>query len=425
MATERPNNVPHTVELSEHDRVETDILLTDTDRRFIETHIEGPDGPTPLKISYNSDGGTIFKSQKFVGIVSLPDGPTIRIQPKAAGDNLLYLLRYSQGIDPQTVDQDVQLRGGDSFIDALAALFCQEVQTILHRGLHSEYERVETREPQLRGQLDVHTQIRRQHPFPTKFECVYDELTQDTVANQAILYATSVLQRMTTDESLKRDLRWYNQRLQKAVTFRPVRSVEVEALRLNRLNEYYTDILRLVRPILQNSYLDSLHDGGVSSFSFFMNMSHIFEAVIGRAIERIAQNADNPHWAAYEQKKTTSLLHGGTPPVTVKPDFVLEASGQPLVVGDSKWKTPSSNSKSIRNSDLYQMVSYCIAHDTPGLLVYPEQGGHIETSYTIESGHSLDVYELPTGQQTDSYEAYTNQLERSLETKINSLVEAM
>ncbi len=425
MATEQLNTESNTVELSEHDRVETDILLTDTDRRFIATHIEGTNGPTPLKISYDSDGGTIFKSQKFVGIVSLPDGPTVRIQPKAAGDNLFYLLRYSQGIDPQTVDQDVQLRGGDSFIDALAALFCQEVQTILHRGLHSEYERVETREPQLRGQLDVHTQIQRQHPFPTKFECVYDELTKDTVANQAILYATSVLQRMTADESLKRDLRWYNQRLQKEVTFRPVRSVELEGLSLNRLNEYYTDILRIVRPILQNSYVDSLHDGDVSSFSLFMNMSHIFEAVIGRALERIAQNADDPQWAAYEQKKTTSLLHGGNPPVTLKPDFVLEDSQRPLVVGDSKWKTPTSKSKPIRNSDLYQMVSYCIAHNTPGLLIYPEQGGHVETSYTIESGHSLDVYELPTGQQTDSYEAYTNQLERSLETKINSLVEAM
>lgn len=422
---ETPNDATDdTITLTEHDSVETDIELSAADRRFVETHVENSDGPTPLSVSYDSDGGAIFESGKFVGIVSLPDGPTIRIQPKAAGENLFYLLRYSQGVDARTLDREAQIRGGDSFVDALAALFCEEVQAVLRRGLHSEYERVEARESHLRGRLDVHRQIQRQRPLGTEFECTYDELTQDTVANQAILYATSVLQRMVSDESLKRDLRWYNQRLRTEVTYRPVRPVELDGVEVTRLNDYYADVLRLVEPILRNCYADSLHDGDVSSFSLFMNVSHVFEDVIGRAMNRIARRADDPHWAAYEQKKTENLLHGGDPPVVLKPDFVLENEDRTLVVGDSKWKTSSSESKKgIRNSDLYQMVSYCVAHDAPGLLVYPEQDGNVETSYTVESGHPLDVYELPTGRRAESYEAYADRLERSLKRKIDALIE--
>ncbi|PYZ03045.1 hypothetical protein C8039_12620 [Halogeometricum sp. wsp3] len=124
-------------------------------------------------MSVRSGRESNISARQFVGVVALPDGPTIQISPKAAGNNLLYLLRYAQNVSPTTIEQQTGLGQGDSFVDALAALFNQELQEILRRGLHSEYQTVSSEEKQLRGRLDVQRQLQRQGPVPTKFECTY------------------------------------------------------------------------------------------------------------------------------------------------------------------------------------------------------------------------------------------------------------
>ncbi|AAV47207.1 unknown [Haloarcula marismortui ATCC 43049] len=161
----------HVIELTEWETSEERVELSPSDEDTLRTEVNAD--KKRLEYQFDREGRATFRARQFVGVVALPDGPTIQISPKAAGNNLLYLLRYAQNVSPTTIEQQTGLGQGDSFVDALAALFNQELQEILRRGLHSEYQTVSSEEKQLRGRLDVQRQLQRQGPVPTKFECTY------------------------------------------------------------------------------------------------------------------------------------------------------------------------------------------------------------------------------------------------------------
>lgn len=399
--------------LSEWSQQETSITLSDADIEFLEREVN--DEKTRLEVSYDREGQATFSARQFVGVVSLPSGPTIRIQPKAADGNLLYLIKYAQGVSTTTLDEEANVSSGESFIDAFAALFADKLATIRKRGYHSEYQTTKSSEKYVRGRLDVQRQLQRQGVIPTAFECTYDQLTTDTVANQAILYAGTVLSRLTSDTDIKQALQWRTTDLRKQVTLRRVRPRELDKVEITRLNDHYADILRLVRPILRNTYIDDLSNAGTRSFSLMVNMNRVFEAVIERVVKTLAE--EHPELQTRTQARTANLVQG-QPEIEMYPDVILETADGTCMVGDAKWKTGS-----VSNSDIYQLVSYVYAHDAPGILMYPEQDGEIATEYTVDDTYPISVYELPTDTEFDTYMEYTTHLKASFRAQFTSLVD--
>ena len=80
----------------------------------------------------------ILTATQYVGVVSLRDGPTIQIRPKAAGTNLLYLLRYAHNTTATTFESQTPFRQGQTFLDALGALYEAELRRVLSRGLQTD-----------------------------------------------------------------------------------------------------------------------------------------------------------------------------------------------------------------------------------------------------------------------------------------------
>jgi hypothetical protein len=73
------------------------------------------------------------------------------------------------------------------------------------------------------------------------------------------------------------------------------------------------------------------------------------------------------------------------------PDVVIKRDDEVKLVADAKWKTGT-----ISQSDIYQMTSYMLAHDVPGILLFPQQGGELETSYRVDNRQDLLVREVAT-----------------------------
>jgi len=120
-------------------------------------------------------------------------------------------------------------------------------------------------------------------------------------------------------------------------------------------------------------------------------MNTIFE----KAIERAAQDMfrQSGEWEATPQSYIKPIATGGNPPVNMYPDVVIKRRDEVQLVADAKWKTGT-----ISQSDIYQMTSYMLAHNVPGLLLYPQQGGDIETSYRVDNRQDLQVREVATRQ---------------------------
>lgn len=368
-----------------------------------------------LGVTFERDGSVTLNATQHVGIVSLPNGPTIEIRPKVPKLNLLLMLRYAQDIDTSTIDQQTAITAGQTFVEALAALYQTELKNVLSQGLHRDYRRTSGAEKHLRGRLDLQQQIQRQGYAPTRFECTYDELTYDTTVNRAILYATTVLSRLVRDRDLSRRLNHHRQLMRRRVTLTPVRLADLERIELTRLSAHYTDLLRLTKLVLRSIFVRDLRAGDRASFALLVDMNQVFEAVAGRAVTEALHAWKG--WSVETQVSSYDLL-SGKPDVQIRPDILVrDEQGEPVLVGDVKWKTERPS-----NSDFYQLVAYQVAHDVPGVLLYPEQDGAIEAQYTVRNGHPLHLVELPIACHEIDFEIFRTRLEHYLRERLQPLL---
>ena len=393
------------------------LSLTDTDISFIEQQINADS--TKLGIEYTGDGLVVLSSSRYVGIVALPDGPTIEVVPKSAGDNFVSLLQYANGVDAQTIQHRTEVQRGTAFLDALAALFVDELETIVQHGLAQAYQRQQETEEFLRGQLDLQRQLQRQGTTATEFEVTYDELTADIPANQAVLYAAVLLKQITADRRLRQRLDQQTTRLRRKVSVRRVRPHEFADIEVTRLNDYYRDALRLAELIIRNVYIEELREGSRGSYGLLINMDKIFEATVERAFrDAIDHTAEWDGWQVVGQANVTGLVTGGSPRVQMQPDFVVRnVDGEVVFTGDAKWKTGT-----VRQDDIYQLTAYQLADDVPGALVYPGQGGAVETEYTVRDRYPMAVHELPTSTEVADFPTFCATLTRSAKSLLQEMI---
>ncbi|MDL5363791.1 McrC family protein [Halalkalicoccus sp. NIPERK01] len=372
---------------------------------------------TRLEVQYQSDGTAVLRATQHVGVVSLPDGPMIEIRPKAPGTDLLAMLRYAHGVEATTIDEATSLTAGQTFIEALASIYKAELNTVLRQGLQTDYQRVDRTVSYLRGRVNVQRQLQRHGPMPTTFDCTYDERTADTIVNRAVLYATTLLMRFVRDRSLSQALERHQHRLRRQVTLESVRPVDLEGIELTRLSAYYTDLLRLTKLVLRSVYVDELRSGRRASFALLVDMNRIFESVVERAMRTFV--AERPGWTSHSQASSQKLVAGGKRSITIRPDVLIrDGEGRPVLVGDAKWKVDAGWSQVPSNEDIYQLVAYQVAHDAPGVLLYPEQEGRVGSQYSVRGLRSLTLVEVPTSydrRRSESFEqvvveAITSQL---------------
>lgn len=371
------------IELSEYDESDP-IDLSDNDIERIESQVDG------LQVEYRRGKQVVLHTDHRVGVVALPDGPTIEIQPKIGEPNLVTLLRYANGTEPTHLSHETELESGTNFVDTVAALFLEELEAVLSQGLRREYVDVEGTEEYLRGRLNVRRQLAG-GPGKTDFECDYDEFTYDTTLNQTILCVANTLSSLVDSTEIAGELREYGSRLRRRVTLREVSIEEAERIELTRLTDYYETVLALSRLVLKHIYIEDIVAGEGTSYSLLIGMNDVFEKVVERTARETVDERDG--WSVEGQVRTDNLLRE-TRSIRMRPDFVVKRHGEPVLVGDAKWKTK------VKNNDVYQVVAYQTAYDAPGVLVYPDNDGAVENDYSVKNGHSLAMLELPTGVNT-------------------------
>lgn len=371
------------IELSEYDESDP-IDLSDDDIEMVESQVNG------LRVEHRRDEQVILHTDHRVGVVALPDGPTIEIQPKIGEPNLVTLLRYANGTEPTHLSRETELESGTNFVDTVAALFLEELEAVLSQGLRREYVEVEGTEEYLRGRLNVRRQLAG-GPGKTDFECDYDEFTYDTTLNQTILCVTNVLSSLVDSTEIAGELREYESRLRRRVTLREVSIEEAEQIELTRLTDYYEKVLALSRLVLKHIYIEDIVAGEGASYSLLIGMNNVFEKIVERTAREAVGERDG--WSVEGQARTNNLLRGN-PSIRMRPDFVVKRHGEPVLVGDAKWKT------GVKNNDVYQVLAYQTAYDAPCVLVYPDNDGELENEYLVRNGRSLTMLELPTGLNT-------------------------
>lgn len=396
---------PTSISIQEHGGTDS-LALSVRDLQMLRTEIN--EGSTRLDVEYTLDSNVRLHANAYVGIVSLPDGPTIEVAPKIPGANILYLLRYSTDISASLFDTSVAVESGSDFVEVIASLFETELRRLFRHGLNKEYRRKSHTQSHLRGRLDVQTQIQRSMGrAPTTFACTYDELTQDILLNRAILYATTILASIIQDDELRSRLTTFARRLRGQVTLEPVSARALSRVEFSRLTEHYRDIIKLVDMILRNSYLEDYQAGPNSAFSLLVNMNTIFEKVVEQAFSRVGGAFEGVE--ILTQYTTGHLLEGTAQQVGLQPDVAIrDSEGDIIFVTDAKWKTPLSN------PDMYQLAAYQQRHSCPGVLVYPEQESRTDIDATLPNGLRTGAMGISIGGDETSYADFIEGLEMTI-----------
>ncbi len=388
------------------------LTLSDRDIHMIRTKVN--DGRARLGVKFTHDQSVKIDTSSYVGIVALPDGPTIEIRPKLDQINLLYLLRYATGVTSETFEETTNITQGPNFVEVLGTLFDSELQQLLWKGIRSGYHQKSSEEQYLRGTLDVTKQLRNgQTTAATSFHCSFDEHTPDIVLNQAVLYSATVLANMVTDQQLSRRLNRKVKQLRKQVTLRQVSVGELQQVEVSRLTSRYDDIIRLAEMVLTSSYIEDHTIGTNPTFSLLVNMNTVFERLIEQAFKHVTTSYQG--YVSQSRRQIGDLFDSAEHNVSVKPDITVESRDDRVIcVADAKWKTGNP-----ANSDFYQLAAYQQVAECPGVLVYPEQS-------TIAGFRS----ELPNSTETgivtvsvdnsESYEAFCDELTSDIESYFTS-----
>lgn len=408
--TETP---PSRIDLSENDD-SNPYLFPDGDIEFIEAL-----NPPVIEIEHTAGRAARLTTSGYAGVLTLPSGTTVEVSPKGTVSRPFDLLRYALSASAESIEEPTQLSSAQTFIDAFGALFHAELRAVLNAGIHRDYQTVAGREDAIRGRLQVHKQLQQPEPIPTKFHVEYDTFTADIPLNQAILQAGQTLATLVTDETIAGNLTMETRRLEQFVTPRRIQPAKLKAIELTRLNDQYSDLLELTRMVLTRQFFEDLSSGDHQTFGLFIDMKTIFEAVVERAVRDATARMSNGELSVDGQGDIGAIITGDHA-VDMTPDFVVNGSEGTLVVGDAKWKTDSRSS-----GDVYQLTSYILAEQRPGVVIYPDRDIEKEESIVHMQEQEFDLVslDLPTANAATSYERYTNRLIEAVRVQLLDLIE--
>jgi 5-methylcytosine-specific restriction enzyme subunit McrC len=401
------------ISLGEHE--ETDPFpVSQVDTEFLES-MEERFGTAPLDVSFGSDGQVTLSSGSFVGVLTLPSGVRVEVTPKRTVTRLLWALRYAFDTPVDTLDLETDFTSASSFFDAIGILFRAELHSVLSQGLHRDYVSTSSIEKRVKGRINVQRQLQRPSPVTTDFAVDYEEFTTDNKLNQAVLASLRVLTTLVSDDKLTGQLRAQEQQLREFVSVEPVQPAVVRRIELSRLNDHYTTLLELATLVLEREFFEDIRAGTQRSIALFVNMNTIFERIVERAFRAIAQDQED---LRVDGQASIPNLVDGPHSVSMRPDVLVRTTdGRPILVADAKWKT---NHESPSSSDVYQLTSYILSLEVPGVLVYP--GGGVEIPPSTVGGHSLCSFAVSTDSDANSYDDYVQDLEASVKRLFDQTV---
>lgn len=305
---------------------------------------------------------------RICGVVALPSGRRVHIQPRVPVRNIWTLLalagdRSCLGWPPGVGETLVGL------VDGLMEMFVREVECVVERGVAIDYQPAEGALRSIRGRLDVRRQIRELPARPERFACRYAQFSRETPENRVLAAALQVVMRAAPTGS---ELRAAAARCLRAMGCREdlrLQAHEAAAARVSAATRHYRVPLSLARLLLDG--LGAGHRAGGShrrgrAPSLLVEMPRLFERFLCRTLEQGLAPGARVRWAGH----SVALDDGGRAMLT--PDAVVEGLSGPLCVVDAKYKPEPTDRHEPSASDLYQMLAYCVGYGVRhAVLVYP------------------------------------------------------
>jgi len=387
--------VQEIIALKEHE--ESYIALSEDDASVLAERL-----PDQLTLKATTDQGQyLAKPTSHVGVVRLPSGRAIVIEPKVRIETLFALLAAVYDPQKEIIREEPHPYGSvAALFEFVVAMFTRHVEELIARGLLRAYTPLSQELPMVRGRLLIAETIRHRPGLYDRHRCAFTHFSCDIPENRILRWTAYCLQSGDYREpQLWSRIRSIQHALRGA-------TLDVEARRLfplltfHRLNDPYRPALAMARLLLD--HLTFSGSAGSEPFlAYLVDMNWLFEKYVGALVSRAA-----PAWQARASEQHAHALdaHRGA---SVRPDVIVHRRGSPELVIDAKYKLDP------HQSDVYQVIAYCHALDVDqGVLVHPatERITHRTLRILGPGGFSVHYLALELSGGAESLEAHSAQL---------------
>lgn len=227
--------------------------------------------------------GLELRATSFVGRFLLGE-ITVTIHPKITGGPLLSLFRYAYGLRNLDLYGAVDFASSSgNFQDLLIHQLAAEACELLDRGIHRDYERLESDLASPRGRIDFTRYLQTVQRTQTTLPCVHRPRMEDTLLNRALLAGLHFSTGLVSDGELKGHIQRLSKRLGEAVREQRLDvSLMAEAWRsIDRRTVAYEPALTLIE-LLQNGEGVALEEEGsrVRLKGFLFDMNRFFSGAL-------------------------------------------------------------------------------------------------------------------------------------------------
>lgn len=342
-----------------------------------------------LKLTQRS-GRRAIQVSSYVGVLRAPCGFQIEVLPKIgrgssqdkatreneARDLLIQMLKCLVGFRHiQTTDADL-LATRMPLLEVFIQQFLMAVQSVVKRGLRSDYVTTQDNLAALRGKLRISQHIRQNIVRRDRFYTEYDLFTPNRPENRLLhsaLRAVTALSRTQENQRMARELCFVFNEVPESINFLQ----DIQAIRLDRGMSYYEHALDWAKLILYG--LSPLTGAGNKNApSLLFPMETLFEAYVEKHLRKqlasglVLKAQVRSQYLVEHQKQNWFRL---------KPDLLIQKHHENHLLLDTKWKlldsqkSNGSDKYQLSQADFYQLYAYG-HHYLEGtgdvVLVYPK-----------------------------------------------------
>ena len=319
------------------------------------------------------DGRRAIQVTSYVGVLRAPCGFQIEVLPKIgrtvvkskknedeARCLLIQMLKCMVGFrNIQTSDAEL-LATRMPLLEIFINQFLLSVQTIVKRGLRSDYVGTQENLPALRGKTLISQHIRLNTFRRDRFFTEHELFTANRPENRLLhtsLHKVLTMTRSQANQRLARELCFVFDEVPESSNILR----DIENIRLDRGMNYYEHALEWAKLIL--SGLSPLTGTGTNQApSLLFPMEALFEAYV----EKHLRKQLNTGYILKAQARSKYLvMHQNQNWFQLKPDLLIkDLKNQNVLVLDTKWKlldATKNNSREkyqLSQSDFYQLFAY-------------------------------------------------------------------
>ena len=314
-------------------------------------------------------GGKFIQARNYVGVLQTKSGLTIEILPKIADKNdaerskavFIKMLRTLKNFPFKSSNLASLKTQNLPLLEIFISMFLCELESLVKKGIKSDYVALEENLNFLKGKLNINEQIKRNSIHKERFYVRYSEFLSDIKINRIIKTTLQFLYKKSNSSKNQQKIRELLFIFDEVLECEDYKNFFAKLVINRQVKHYEQTLLWCKIFLLGNSFTP--HNGDDLALALLFDMNALFESYVGNFIKKSFPGTILQHSEKYlvEEPKSFKL----------RPDIFLEGD----FIADTKWKIVKSRDD-ISQADLYQLYAYGKKYECSNLyLIYPKIDG--------------------------------------------------